>query len=76
VDDGIDLGSAPSGKFFAVDLDDPNQIESVDEIGFCAHAISRRLVALRRREGAKSARFCLAGKTKARNGLDGRAINA
>jgi hypothetical protein len=39
--EATDLGSAPSGIFFAQQLDDPNQIESARQIRFFAHASSR-----------------------------------
>ncbi|MEH2607742.1 hypothetical protein V1293_000031 [Bradyrhizobium sp. AZCC 1693] len=35
-----DLGSIKSGKFLQGRLDDPNQIESVQQIRFCAHCFS------------------------------------
>jgi hypothetical protein len=40
--EATDLGSAQSGIFFQERLDDPNQIESTDEIDFYAHAILGR----------------------------------
>src|SRR5579864_2090028 len=40
--EATDLGSTQSGKFFAGGLDDPNHVERLDEIRFCAHAILRR----------------------------------
>jgi hypothetical protein len=40
--EATDLGSAQSGIFLRTGLDDPNQIESTDEIDFYAHAILGR----------------------------------
>jgi hypothetical protein len=40
--EAIDLGSPQSRIFFGAELDDPNRVESADEIGFYAHAIFSR----------------------------------
>jgi hypothetical protein len=40
--EATDLGSAQSGIFFHGRLDDPNQIESLNEFEFYAHAIFGR----------------------------------
>ena len=40
--EATDLGSEQSGIFFACQLDDPNQIESAEEIEFSAHVIFGR----------------------------------
>jgi hypothetical protein len=37
--EATDLGAPQSGIFLRTRLDDPNQIESLNEIGFYAHAI-------------------------------------
>ena len=37
----MDLGLQQSGLFFALGLDDPNQLESPEENSFSAHAIAR-----------------------------------
>jgi hypothetical protein len=37
---GVDLPDGTSEIFFALGLDDPNQLESAGEISVCAHAIS------------------------------------
>jgi hypothetical protein len=37
--EATDLGSAQSGIFFPMGLDDPNRIESAEKISFYAHAI-------------------------------------
>jgi hypothetical protein len=39
VKDAADLGSAPSGIFFANRLDEANHVEAAREIDVCAHAI-------------------------------------
>jgi hypothetical protein len=41
-EEATDLGSAQSGIFLRGRLDDPNQIESLNEIEFYAHAIFGR----------------------------------
>jgi hypothetical protein len=40
--EATDLGSAQSGIFFPIGLDDPNRVESAEKISFYAHAIFRR----------------------------------
>ena len=36
----MDLGLRQSGLFFALGLDDPNQVESPEENSFSAHAVT------------------------------------
>jgi hypothetical protein len=50
--EAIDLGSAQSGIFLQTGLDDPNQLESLDEIAFYAPVIFSRPS---RADGAASA---------------------
>ena len=38
-EDGADLGEMRSGLFLQHNLDDPNRVESADEIRFCAQRI-------------------------------------
>jgi hypothetical protein len=54
--EATDLGSAQSGIFLRTGLDDPNQIESLDEIAFHARAIFSRPS---RADGATSAEIDL-----------------
>jgi hypothetical protein len=52
--EATDLGSAQSAIFFRTRLDDPNRVESSDEIGFYAHVIFGHPSAV---NGARSARM-------------------
>ena len=54
--EATDLGSAQSEIFFQTRLDDPNQIESLDEIAFYARAIFGRA------DGATSAEMPVVGQ--------------
>jgi hypothetical protein len=68
--EATDLGSAPSGIFFAVQLDDPNQLEKLHEIDFYAQAIFAHRKGLK--TPAKSARvpICPSGKPRSLSDSD------
>jgi hypothetical protein len=60
-DETIDLGGRRSELFFAEDLDDPNQVESVKKIWFFAHGIFQ---VMRRSCEAMLVGICPSGESK------------
>jgi hypothetical protein len=61
-----DLGPQQSGIFFACQLDDPNQIESAEEIEFYAHVIFNRPGRFRDRAPFGIDLICPSGKSLCR----------
>jgi hypothetical protein len=64
--EATDLGSAQSAIFFRARLDDPNRVESSDEISFYAHVIFGHTKCCERRKARENARRRHSGACEAR----------